>query len=80
MSAKFTPIRSFAMKLLQTKKSITPGFLACEWSVFKHGRYPKSASRDSFGLTSSCYKTLRFLRDEGYVSTKDGHEFTLIEK
>ncbi len=65
---KLTEMQAFALEFLADQKEpVNPNYFGSQWHLHKHGRYPPAASRDSWGTTTSAYKTLRKLAELGLV-------------
>ena len=56
-----TPMQEFALEILKQNPQGTFGpYVGQRWQE-RNGRRPKSASRDSFGVTSAAYRSIRSL-------------------
>lgn len=69
-----TPMLEFALELLiQEGKEINPSYLGYHWYYAMNNRFPRAASRDSFGTTTNAYKTLRKLFQLGLANQRLQH-------
>ncbi len=68
-------MRLFALRLLSTGGSLSPGMLQREWKKLWRGTersLPESpASRRAFGQITNAYKTCRWLFDNGFCVKED---------
>jgi hypothetical protein len=84
--AELTEMQSFFLNEINNKdgEMMSPNYLAVRWYEHK-GKHRCAGSRDSFGQTSSAYRTCRKLIELGLVEvhnnkTVGGYRYILVSK